>query len=439
MDIVSLWDKALQLIKGELSPPSFNAFFKQIKPLKRTDNLLVLLVPNDFTKSILEDRYLNLIESSINQLSFKRYKVKFVLDEDEVKNEEMERTSDNQKKSHPNLNPKYTFDTFVIGNSNRFAHAACVAVAESPAKAYNPLFLYGGVGLGKTHLMHAIGHHILDQKKDAKIAYVSSEKFTNELINSIKDDRNEEFRNKYRNVDVLLIDDIQFIAGKERTQEEFFHTFNTLHEANKQIIISSDRTPKEIPTLEDRLRSRFEMGLITDIQAPDFETRVAILRKKAQIETIDVPNEVMGYIAKNIKSNIRELEGALTRVVAYSSLTNRTATLELATEALKDIITSSKTEEITVNRIKEKVVDVFGIKMEDFNSKKRTRSISYPRQVAMYICRELTDLSLPKIGEAFGGRDHTTVMHAHDKISSEIESGSDIKDKISKIMSDLKG
>jgi chromosomal replication initiator protein len=439
MDIVSLWDKALQLIKGELSPPSFNAFFKQIKPLKRTDNLLVLLVPNDFTKSILEDRYLNLIESSINQLSFKRYKVKFVLDEDEVRNEEMERTSDNQKKSHPNLNPKYTFDTFVIGNSNRFAHAACVAVAESPAKAYNPLFLYGGVGLGKTHLMHAIGHHILDQKKDAKIAYVSSEKFTNELINSIKDDRNEEFRNKYRNVDVLLIDDIQFIAGKERTQEEFFHTFNTLHEANKQIIISSDRTPKEIPTLEDRLRSRFEMGLITDIQAPDFETRVAILRKKAQIETIDVPNEVMGYIAKNIKSNIRELEGALTRVVAYSSLTNRTATLELATEALKDIITSSKTEEITVNRIKEKVVDVFGIKMEDFNSKKRTRSISYPRQVAMYICRELTDLSLPKIGEAFGGRDHTTVMHAHDKISSEIESGSDIKDKISKIMSDLKG
>ena len=439
MDIVSLWDKALQLIKGELSPPSFNAFFKQIKPLKKTDNSLVLLVPNDFTKSILEDRYLNLIESSINQLSFKKYKVKFVLDEDEVKNEEVEKISDNQKNSHPNLNPKYTFDTFVIGNSNRFAHAACVAVAESPARAYNPLFLYGGVGLGKTHLMHAIGHHILEQKKDAKIAYVSSEKFTNELINSIKDDRNEEFRSKYRNVDVLLIDDIQFIAGKERTQEEFFHTFNTLHEANKQIIISSDRTPKEIPTLEDRLRSRFEMGLITDIQPPDFETRVAILRKKAQIETIDVPTEVTAYIAKNIKSNIRELEGALTRVVAYSSLTNRTVTLELATEALKDIITSSKTEEITVNRIKEKVADVFGIKMEDFNSKKRTRSIAHPRQVAMYICRELTDLSLPKIGEEFGGRDHTTVMHAHDKISHEINSNSDTKDKITKIMSELKG
>ncbi|MCG8254766.1 chromosomal replication initiator protein DnaA, partial [Clostridioides difficile] len=335
--------------------------------------------------------------------------------------------------------PKYTFDTFVIGNSNRFAHAACVAVAESPAKAYNPLFLYGGVGLGKTHLMHAIGHHIVSQKKDSKVVYVSSEKFTNELINSIKDDKNEEFRNKYRNVDVLLIDDIQFIAGKERTQEEFFHTFNTLHEANKQIIISSDRPPKDIPTLEDRLRSRFEMGLITDIQAPDFETRIAILRKKAQLERIDVPNEVMSYIAKNIKSNIRELEGALTRVVAYSSLSNRVISFDLATEALKDIITTSKNEEINVLRIKEKVSSVFNLKMEDFNSKKRTRSIAYPRQIAMYLTRELTDLSLPKIGEEFGGRDHTTVIHAHDKVSKDIEESEEIKTKIDKIISDLKG
>lgn len=287
--------------------------------------------------------------------------------------------------------------------------------------------------------MHAIGHHIMDQKKDPKVVYVSSEKFTNELINSIKDDRNEEFRNKYRNVDVLLIDDIQFIAGKERTQEEFFHTFNSLHEANKQIIISSDRPPKEIPTLEDRLRSRFEMGLITDIQAPDFETRMAILRKKAQMENLDVPNEVTVYIAKNIKSNIRELEGALTRVVAYSSLTNRTISFELASEALKDIIITSKHEEITVNRIKEKVSSVFGVKMEDFNSKKRTRSISYPRQIAMYLSRELTDLSLPKIGEEFGGRDHTTVIHAHDKITKDIETNEDFKDKINKIILDLKG
>lgn len=442
MDIVSLWDKTLQLIKGELSPPSFNAFFKQIKPLQLQSNTLILLVPNDFTKGILEDRYLNLIESSVNQLSLKKYNIQFVLSENEVKGLDKDHNIEedkNSKKNYPNLNPKYTFDTFVIGNSNRFAHAACVAVAEAPARAYNPLFLYGGVGLGKTHLMHAIGHHIMEQKKDPKVVYVSSEKFTNELINSIKDDRNEEFRNKYRNVDVLLIDDIQFIAGKERTQEEFFHTFNSLHEANKQIIISSDRPPKEIPTLEDRLRSRFEMGLITDIQAPDFETRMAILRKKAQMEDIDVPNEVTVYIAKNIKSNIRELEGALTRVVAYSSLTNRTISFELAAEALKDIITTSKHEEITVNRIKEKVSSVFSLKMEDFNSKKRTRSISYPRQVAMYLSRELTDLSLPKIGEEFGGRDHTTVIHAHDKISKDIESKEDFKEKINKIILDLKG
>ena len=439
MDIVSLWDKTLQLIKGELSAPSFKAFFRQIVPLKIYSNDLFLLVPNEFTKGILEDRYLTLIENSINQLSLKKYNIKFVLDEKEVASLGEDNPVIKMKRNYPNLNPKYTFDTFVIGNSNRFAHAACVAVAESPARTYNPLFLYGGVGLGKTHLMHAIGHHIMSQKKDAKVVYVSSEKFTNELINSIKDDRNEEFRNKYRNVDILLIDDIQFIAGKESTQEEFFHTFNSLYEANKQIIISSDRPPKEIPTLEDRLRSRFEMGLITDIQAPDFETRVAILRKKAQMESIKVPSEVMTYIAKHIKSNIRELEGALTRVVAYSSLTNRLISLDLAAEALKDIITTSKTEEITVLRIKEKVASTFNIKMEDFNCKKRTRSIAYPRQIAMYITRELTDLSLPKIGEEFGGRDHTTVIHAHDKISKDIQNNEEIKIKIDKIVSDLKG
>lgn len=439
MDIVSLWDKTLQLIKGDLTSVSFNTFFKNIVPLKIHLNDLILLAPSDFNKDILENRYLHLIEDAISQLSLKKYNIKFVLSEKEVADLNSDSTDLNYRVLYPNLNPKYTFDTFVIGNSNRFAHAACVAVAESPAKAYNPLFLYGGVGLGKTHLMHAIGHHIVSQKKDSKVVYVSSEKFTNELINSIKDDKNEEFRNKYRNVDVLLIDDIQFIAGKERTQEEFFHTFNTLHEANKQIIISSDRPPKDIPTLEDRLRSRFEMGLITDIQAPDFETRIAILRKKAQLERIDVPNEVMSYIAKNIKSNIRELEGALTRVVAYSSLSNRVISFDLATEALKDIITTSKNEEINVLRIKEKVSSVFNLKMEDFNSKKRTRSIAYPRQIAMYLTRELTDLSLSKIGEEFGGRDHTTVIHAHDKVSKDIEESEEIKTKIDKIISDLKG
>ena len=439
MDIVSLWEKTLQLIKGEVSTASFNAFFKEIKPLKQISNELIFLAPNEFIQNILENRYLNLIESCVSQLSLKKYQIKFILDEREIQDTNEEHKSNTIKKSYPNLNPKYTFDTFVIGNSNRFAHAACVAVAESPDKAYNPLFLYGGVGLGKTHLMHAIGHHIMCQQEDPKVVYVSSEKFTNELINSIKNDKNEEFRNKYRNVDVLLIDDIQFIAGKEGTQEEFFHTFNALHEANKQIIISSDRPPKEIPTLEDRLRSRFEMGLITDIQPPDFETRIAILRKKAQLENINVPNEVMTHIAKYIKSNIRELEGALTRVVAYSSLTNKNISLELATEALKDIISSPKSEEITVNIIKEKVSEAFNIKMDDFNSKKRTRTIAYPRQIAMYICRELTDLSLPKIGSEFGGRDHTTVIHAHDKISKDIEENQQIKEKIDKIISDLKG
>ena len=260
MDIVSLWEKTLQLIKGEVSTASFNAFFKEIKPLKQISNELIFLAPNEFIQNILENRYLNLIESCVSELSLKKYQIKFILDEKEIQDTTEEDKSNTIKKSYPNLNPKYTFDTFVIGNSNRFAHAACVAVAESPAKAYNPLFLYGGVGLGKTHLMHAIGHHIMCQQEDPKVVYVSSEKFTNELINSIKNDKNEEFRNKYRNVDVLLIDDIQFIAGKEGTQEEFFHTFNALHEANKQIIISSDRPPKEIPTLEDRLRSKIRNG-----------------------------------------------------------------------------------------------------------------------------------------------------------------------------------
>lgn len=449
MDIVSLWKKTLQLIKGEVASASFETFFKNTVPIETNSNELTLLAPTEFAEDILRTRYLNLIESCLSQLTSNKFEIKIISDSNEVEQNPLKTSNNNHNinnnsnnniiRNYPRLNPKYTFDTFVIGNSNRFAHAACVAVAESPARAYNPLFLYGGVGLGKTHLMHAIGHSIMKEQNDAKVVYVSSEKFTNELINSIKNDKNEEFRNKYRNVDVLLIDDIQFIAGKEGTQEEFFHTFNALHEANKQIIISSDRPPKEIPTLEDRLRSRFEMGLITDIQPPDFETRIAILRKKAQLENINVPNEVMTYIAKYIKSNIRELEGALTRVVAYSSLTNKNISLELATEALKDIISNPKSEEITVNRIKEKVSEAFNIKMDDFNSKKRTRTIAYPRQIAMYICRELTDLSLPKIGSEFGGRDHTTVIHAHDKISKDIEENQQIKDKIDKIISDLKG
>ncbi|RKD31370.1 chromosomal replication initiator protein DnaA [Thermohalobacter berrensis] len=445
LNLDDIWKKTLNLIKTELTEVSFNTWFKTIEPISITENSIILGAPNEFTKGILEARYLTLIKNAIKQVSGKNFEIKFLIPGEEmgndfgqtVKNEEKEKIADNTPKSQ--LNPKYTFDTFVIGNSNRFAHAASLAVAEAPAKAYNPLFIYGGVGLGKTHLMHAIGHYILNQNPNATVVYVTSEKFTNELINSIRDDRNVEFRNKYRNVDVLLIDDIQFIAGKERTQEEFFHTFNALHEANKQIIISSDRPPKEIPTLEDRLRSRFEWGLIADIQPPDLETRIAILRKKAKVENIHVPDDVMLYIATKIQSNIRELEGALIRIVAYSSLTNREVTVDLATEALKDIIANNKPREINVDLIKEVVSQHFNVKVEDLDSKKRTRAIAYPRQVAMYISRELTDLSLPKIGDEFGGRDHTTVIHAYEKISKDIKKDPNLKLKIEGIIKEVKG
>ena len=437
----NIWNEVLNLIKVELTEVSFNTWLKTIEPISISTNKVVLAAPNEFTKGILVGRYLNLIKSALTQVTEQEFNIQFIIPGEEQSSNLgqsiIQENPDNNQRSQ--LNPKYSFDTFVIGNSNRFAHAASLAVAEAPAKAYNPLFIYGGVGLGKTHLMHAIGHYILSQNPDSKVVYVSSEKFTNELINSIREYRNEEFRNKYRNIDVLLVDDIQFIAGKEGTQEEFFHTFNALHEANKQIIISSDRPPKEIPTLEDRLRSRFEWGLITDIQPPDLETRIAILRKKANIENITVSDNVMLYIASKIQSNIRELEGALIRVVAYSSLTNSEITEELAEEALKDILSNNKVIEITVDLIKDVVSKNFKIKMDDFNSKKRTRAIAYPRQVAMYLTRELTDLSLPKIGDEFGGRDHTTVIHACDKINTELSENIELKRKIDEIVKDLKG
>lgn len=433
-----LWQESLKLIKAELTDVSFNTWIKTIEPLTIKDNTVILCVPNDFTKGILESRYTNLVANAIKKVSSKNYNINFIMES------EIDRYIDKSKKesenfdSSPMLNPKYTFDTFVIGNSNRFAHAASLAVAEAPAQAYNPLFIYGGVGLGKTHLMHAIGHYILSQNSNTKVLYVTSEKFTNELINSIRDDKNEEFRNRYRNIDVLLIDDIQFIAGKERTQEEFFHTFNALHEANKQIIISSDRTPKEIPTLEDRLRSRFEWGLIADIQPPDLETRVAILKKKAEIEGIEIGNDVLLFIANRIESNIRELEGALIRIMAYSSLTNNKLNVAVAEEALKDIISDNKPKPITSELIQEIVADHFDLKIEDFKSRKRSRPIAYPRQIAMFLCRELTDLSLPKIGDEFGGRDHTTVIHAYDKISQEIEEDPQVKKTIEGLSKKIK-
>ena len=447
-ELKGLWEKTLNIIKSEMSEVSFNTWIKSCEPISISSNTIKISVPNSFTQDILEKRYKDLVINSIEAACSKLYKIEFLIASEL---QEIEEVPENKKASNnkdsmsvtvndemsSTLNPKYTFDSFVIGNSNRFAHAASLAVAESPAKAYNPLFIYGGVGLGKTHLMHAIGHYILQNNSNAKVVYVSSEKFTNELINAIKDDKNEEFRNKYRNVDILLIDDIQFIAGKERTQEEFFHTFNTLHDANKQIILSSDRPPKEIPTLEDRLRSRFEWGLIADIQAPDFETRMAILKKKADVEKLDVPNEVMVYIATKIKSNIRELEGALIRIVAYSSLTNRDITVDLASEALKDIISNKQNKNITIDIIQDVVAAYFNLRVEDLKSQRRTRNVAYPKQIAMYLSRKLTDMSLPKIGEEFGGRDHTTVIHAYEKISESLNNDESLQHTINDIAKKL--
>ncbi len=460
-----IWGKALEFIKPDITEIQFNTWINTLIPIEISDYTIKFKTTTLVIKNIVVSRFVPIIEQSLFLATNEEYSVQIIAPEDEaaatmVENlleideesapintdQELEgfdydlKTGKIQYEDNITLNPKYTFDSFVIGNSNRFAHAASLAVSEAPARAYNPLFIYGGVGLGKTHLMHAIGHNILINFPETKVYYVSSEKFTNELINAIKDDKNIEFRNKYRNVDVLLIDDIQFIAGKERTQEEFFHTFNALHDAVKQIIISSDRPPKEIPTLEDRLRSRFEWGLIADIQPPDFETRMAILKKKSDIENLDIPNEVMGYIVTKIKTNIRELEGALLRVKAYATLTNQSINIDMATEALKDIINSKNPKQITLELILDVVSNYYNLRIEDFKSSKRTRNIAFPRQIAMYLCRKLTDLSLPKIGEAFGGRDHSTVIHAYEKIFDRLNDDENLQNAINEIerkLSDL--
>lgn len=438
-----IWQNILSIINTKLSKPSFDTWFKATKVVSIDDHSIVISAPTTFAVEWLESRYTKLVATTVYEYLGKQVDVSFVIEESAppeqppVYKEPQAPVQTEDSISHM-LNPKYTFDTFVIGSGNRFAHAASLAVAEAPARAYNPLFLYGGVGLGKTHLMHAIGHYILEHSPSSKVVYISSEKFTNEFINAIRDNRAESFRNKYRNIDILLIDDIQFIAGKESTQEEFFHTFNALHEERKQIIISSDRPPKEIPTLEERLRSRFEWGLITDIQPPDLETRIAILRKKAKAENLDIPNEAMMYIANQIDTNIRELEGALIRVVAYSSLINQDITTHLAAEALKDIIPSSRPKMITIQDIQQRVGEYFNLKMEDFKARKRTKAIAFPRQIAMYLSRELTDFSLPKIGDAFGGRDHTTVIHAHEKISQQIKNDQELNKVINNITEKIK-
>nr|WP_245955057.1 chromosomal replication initiator protein DnaA [Fontibacillus phaseoli] len=438
-----IWQHILSIINTKLSKPSFDTWFKATKIVSLNDRSIVISAPTTFAVEWLESRYTKLVATTVYEYLGKHVDVSFVIEESSAPEQtqvykEPPAPVQAEESVSNMLNPKYTFDTFVIGSGNRFAHAASLAVAEAPARAYNPLFLYGGVGLGKTHLMHAIGHYILEHSPSSKVVYISSEKFTNEFINSIRDNRAESFRNKYRNIDILLIDDIQFIAGKESTQEEFFHTFNALHEERKQIIISSDRPPKEIPTLEERLRSRFEWGLITDIQPPDLETRIAILRKKAKAENLDIPNEAMMYIANQIDTNIRELEGALIRVVAYSSLINQDITTHLAAEALKDIIPSSRPKMITIQDIQQKVGEYYNLRLEDFKARKRTKAIAFPRQIAMYLSRELTDFSLPKIGDAFGGRDHTTVIHAHEKITQLLKVDQDLYKVINNISEKIK-
>ena len=430
-NIKDYWNEALKIIEEESSSlVSFETWIVPLIPLKIENNDFILQISDSFYKDMIEKRYIALIKNSIKKVTSKEYNI-IIFTEEELKDKNSSNTSkiiknfkifsDDNFDNLANLNPRYVFSSFVVGNSNRMAHAASLAVAESPAKAYNPLFLYGGVGLGKTHLMHSIGHYILEHNSSKKVLYASSETFTNELINSIKNNKNEEFRNKYRNIDVLLIDDIQFISQKESTQEEFFHTFNTLHESNKQIIISSDRPPKEIKTLEDRLRSRFEWGLIADIQPPDYETRIAILQKKADTDNLTVPNDVMSFIAKYIVSNIRELEGALTRIVAYASLTSQKITIELAENALKDIFNEKTSIKITPTLIQDVVANYYNIRIEDIIGSKKPKKIAYPRQIAMYLSRKILDISLPKIGEQFGGRDHSTVIHACTKIEKELE------------------
>ncbi|MBM7565050.1 chromosomal replication initiator protein DnaA [Paenibacillus sacheonensis] len=430
--IEELWQQVLDQMKAKISKPSFDTWLYASKAVVFNDSQLVVSAPTQFAQEWLENRYVKLIQSTVYDCFHYHVEVTITMEKETMPPQAAAEHSplqtslpspaseplsvDHDQLSGMTLNRKYTFDTFVVGAGNRFAHAAAVAVAESPGKAYNPLFLYGGVGLGKTHLMHAIGHYVLEHKPNAKVLYLTSEKFTNEFIQAIMTNRGQAFRNKYRSIDVLLIDDIQFIAGKEQTQEEFFHTFNTLQEASKAIIISSDRKPKEIPTLEDRLRSRFEWGLITDIQPPDLETRIAILRKKSKAEKLDIPDEVMAYIASHIRTNVRELEGALIRVVAYSSLINQDYSVQYAAEALKNIIPSDSPRAVTIPVIQRCVAQSYGLQTDDLQGRKRTKAIAFPRQVAMYLARELTDHSLPQIGEAFGGRDHTTIIHAHKKI-----------------------
>ena len=427
-ELNNLLTKAKELLKDETTKISYETWIKNLEIQSADNNNIVLLATSTFQKDAIEARYHDLLTNTFNFITNKDCNISIISKEEvPAVSESIPVPIDaNYGYSNSTLNPKYTFDSFVVGNNNRFAHAAALAVAEAPPTSYNPLFIYGGVGLGKTHLMHAIGNSILKNNHDSKILYVTSEKFTNQLINAIKDNKNEQFRTKYRNIDVLLIDDIQFIAGKERIQEEFFHTFNTLHESGKQIILSSDRPPKDIQLLEDRLKSRFEWGLIADISNPDYETRLAILRKKAQLDNIIIDDEILSNIANRIDSNIRELEGTLNKLIAKSSLTNSSITMEMAEKAINDIV-SQKDKVISSDFIQETVAKYFNISAKDLKGSKRSNDIAFPRQIAMFLCRNVAQMSLPQIGKDFGKRDHTTVMHACNKIEKEVKENQNTK------------
>ncbi len=438
-DLKSSWNKALPLIKNLITDDlSFNTWIKPLEVQACTNNTVILRAENKFSKEQVESKFISPLKEALKMIDRVEYNILITEPSATAKDFISAPVATDPIKA-ANLNPKYVFDSFVVGNSNRMAHAASLAVAEAPASAYNPLFLYGNVGLGKTHLMHSIAHYILDKNPVAKVLYVTSETFTNELINSISTNKNEEFRNKYRNIDVLLIDDIQFIAQKERTQEEFFHTFNALHGSNKQIIISSDRPPKEIKTLEERLKTRFECGLIADIQPPDYETRIAILRKKAKMDSITVPDSVLNYIAKYIDTNIRELEGALTRIMAFAKLTNREVNVELAEEAMKDIFERASENKMTTEFIQEIIADYYKISVADLKSTKKPKNIAYPRQIGMYLTRKLLDKSLSDVGNDYGGRDHTTVLHACNKIEHDLESDPNLSNILLELEKRIKG
>ena len=424
-EAMELWDEVLSSIEKKVSYQNFDIWFKPTS-LEREDakeKRLLIRVPNTHFKYWLSENYSEVISTTLEELELDQYQVSFVSEEaSQGKPGQEHRFAAGLKEpcadaSQCNLNTNYTFSRFVVGFCNQFAHAASVAVSEQPAKAYNPFFVYGGVGLGKTHLMHAIGHCIKAQSPKTRLMYMSSEQFMNELINSIRYDKTIQFREKYRNIDVLLIDDIQFLAGKERTQEEFFHTFNALYDSGKQIVITSDCPPREIPTLQERLHSRFEWGLIADIQPPDVETKIAILRKKAAFEQVDLPDDVAYFIASNVKSNVRELEGSLVRLAAYSSLTGEVITLELAEQVLRNVAENAM-RVISIDRIQKVVADHYSLKVAELKAKNNSRRVAQPRQIAMYLCRELTESSLPQIGKEFGGKHHTTVLHSVRKIEA---------------------